>query len=516
MKIFDIFISYRRSDNEFAAKLYEELIKDGYTVFWDEKSLACGRYTEDIKTAIQHCKNFLLLINDDTLDRSYNDPNDWIVEEVAEALKNNKNIVPLFIGKLKTFPKVLPQKINVLSNYNGITEFTYQNSDFMKQLEMKFLKNDDLYSNIEDFEIDGTRLVKCKRQTLHVTIPKGIEVICEGAFAECTKINEVVFNEELIEIQAHAFQRGRNIEYIKLPERLKYIGKQAFYRCQGLKSIKISSSVEVIESQAFAFCDAIKEITLGKNLKEIDVTAFEDCIKLESIKVDKDNTSFTADKGVLYNKNKSVLLKVPLSTKGEFVVPQSVEVIGDYALSGTKIHRITINKPLVAIQKYAFFNSSVEQIVYPFDIGMINIDKLAFVGSDNIVDNPFKERIEEEPGRSMPIFRSVPYEHIIVKTSFESEEEAYNMIKMLLERRLIVSGQIKEHQAVYTWDGAISNEREYELLCFTRGSLYGLVEHFIVAHHSYECPEILCLPIIDVYKDFGEWINQGTKYGGIK
>ena len=37
----------------------------------------------------------------------------------------------------------------------------------------------------------------------------------------------------------------------------------------------------------------------------------------------------------------------------------------------------------------------------------------------------------------------------LIKTTFESEEEAVNMAKMLLNKNLIVSGQIKEMRSLY-------------------------------------------------------------------
>lgn len=100
--------------------------------------------------------------------------------------------------------------------------------------------------------------------------------------------------------------------------------------------------------------------------------------------------------------------------------------------------------------------------------------------------------------------------YVIVKTSFESKDEACSMLKSLLKKNLIASGQMKEQRSIYKWNGEICDEKEIELLCFTRGKLYNRVKEYISANHSYECPEILCLPITDASDSFGEWIDELT------
>lgn len=513
MKVFDVFISYRRVDSEIAERLYEELHHSGFVVFWDKESLENGLFGDDIRTAIRNCEHFLLLMNDDTLDRCFNDSEDWIMQEVSEAISKKKNIIPLFIGSTSRFPEQLPDKIKSLGAYNGIPEFDCDDDNSMKQLVTKFLKNGDVYSQDDYFEINGDTLTRCTHPTLKVMIPSGVRVIGKEAFADCTMIQEVHFDTELEEIGESAFQRCRNLEYIDLPPHLKSVRKKAFYRCHHLKAINLSESIEEIEEQAFAFCNSVREVRLDKKLCNIDVTAFEECTKLKTIVIDPSNQLYSSGDGVLFNKDKTSLLKFPAAKQGTYKVPVSVKKIGKYAFANSSISKIVFTSELMEIEKYAFLDSSVKIIEYPFSAHMTTVDRLSFSGCDSLAENPF-EIIREDSNEDTNIKeRLVLYEYVIVKTSFESEEEAYNMIKMLLERELIVSGQIKEHRAVYKWDGGISDEKEIELLCFTRGILYNKVEEYILEHHSYDCPEILCIPIINTSVAFGKWINEGTRCG---
>ena len=98
----------------------------------------------------------------------------------------------------------------------------------------------------------------------------------------------------------------------------------------------------------------------------------------------------------------------------------------------------------------------------------------------------------------------------LIKTTFESEEEAIKMAKMLLDKKLIVSGQIKEMRSLYVWKDELCDEKELELTCFTESRLYKEVEEFINSRHSYELCQIICIPITDISKGFGNWISSYT------
>lgn len=96
----------------------------------------------------------------------------------------------------------------------------------------------------------------------------------------------------------------------------------------------------------------------------------------------------------------------------------------------------------------------------------------------------------------------------LIKTTFESEEEAVKIAKMLLDKKLIVSGQIKEMRSLYMWKDELCDEKEFELTCFTESRLYKEVEEFINSHHSYELCQIICIPITNISKGFGNWISS--------
>lgn len=116
-----VFISYRRQDGFYPAYLlYKELIENGYSVFFDIKSIRRGEFPDIIKYNIENCMDYILIVTKTTFSERIFDENDWIRKEIKIALENNKNIITVFIDS--EMPQNLPADIQRIRNYNGIQQ----------------------------------------------------------------------------------------------------------------------------------------------------------------------------------------------------------------------------------------------------------------------------------------------------------------------------------------------------------------------------------------------------------
>lgn len=116
----DIFISYRREGGEMAAMLiFQALQERGYSVFCDVEVLNAGKFNEALLRNIRACRDFLLVLSPNALDRCA-DPEDWVRKEIAEAISTEKNIVPILMRGF-AFPETLPPEIEALKYYHGLT-----------------------------------------------------------------------------------------------------------------------------------------------------------------------------------------------------------------------------------------------------------------------------------------------------------------------------------------------------------------------------------------------------------
>ena len=118
----DIFISYRRVDGAATAMLlYDILTGKGYRVFLDLNTLKNGNFNDAILQQIKHCKDFIIILSPQALQRL--DDEDWVRKELACALREKKNIIPVMDPRFN-FPDDLPEDIREIRNMNGITIYT--------------------------------------------------------------------------------------------------------------------------------------------------------------------------------------------------------------------------------------------------------------------------------------------------------------------------------------------------------------------------------------------------------
>lgn len=134
---YDIFISYRRDGGvPVAEAIYQNLHSD-YACFLDRESLKNGYFDDEIKSRIKNCTDFIVIISETVFDRC-NEPNDWISCEVEIALKEHKNIIPIFVGTQK-FPDNIPEQLKEIQRYNGI--FWDDEAETLKKLKSFLLSN---------------------------------------------------------------------------------------------------------------------------------------------------------------------------------------------------------------------------------------------------------------------------------------------------------------------------------------------------------------------------------------
>ena len=115
-----------------------------------------------------------------------------------------------------------------------------------------------------------------------VTIPKWIRYIEPNAFANCSKLSHVNFDDEsdLARISSYAFQYCTSLREIKLPNGVVTIHSNAFKRCTALSEITLPASISTIHEKAFQNCTGLTEVTFKGKPEMIAWDAFVGCKKL--------------------------------------------------------------------------------------------------------------------------------------------------------------------------------------------------------------------------------------------
>lgn len=118
-----------------------------------------------------------------------------------------------------------------------------------------------------------------------LVIPATITKIGAAAFANCTMLEEVVFEEgsALEEIPQGMFGFDESLTKITLPNSVKSIGYRAFLDCKNLAEVILPENLKTITGGAFEECYALSRITLPEGLESIGSLAFYYCALTEIV-----------------------------------------------------------------------------------------------------------------------------------------------------------------------------------------------------------------------------------------
>lgn len=203
-----------------------------------------------------------------------------------------------------------------------------------------------------DFQLDGTTLVKYTGTASAVSVP-----------------------DEVKKIGAEAFNGNTEITSVKLPKGLESIGYGAFGSCTSLKTVQIPDSVTSVGGGAFAGCTSLGTVSFGSGVKELGTGVFAGCTSLKTIKVNKGNTAFKVEKGVLYDSDMTKVYQYcPGRTESLYTMPDTVKEIVKYAFWGCEnLETVVLNSDISMISGYAFSNcSSLKEIQVPYSVKTIS------------------------------------------------------------------------------------------------------------------------------------------------
>ena len=102
-------------------------------------------------------------------------------------------------------------------------------------------------------------------------------------------------------------------------------------------------------------------------------------------------------------------------------------------------------------------------------------------------------------------------DYCVVLTTAANADEAARLADGLVAARLAACVQSQPINSTYVWEGAVQHDAEVLLLIKTRSDAYAAIEAFIREHHSYDVPEIICLPVTAGSSDYLGWISQTLK-----
>ena len=103
-------------------------------------------------------------------------------------------------------------------------------------------------------------------------------------------------------------------------------------------------------------------------------------------------------------------------------------------------------------------------------------------------------------------------EVLLVLTNLPDRDSAQRVAEALIENRSAACVNILAAcTSVYRWQGKIESASEIPLLIKTTRTAYPRLEATIRAHHPYELPEIIAVPIDMGFPGYLQWVAQETQ-----
>lgn len=239
-----------------------------------------------------------------------------------------------------------------------------------------------------------------------VRLPKTVTAIADGAFYGCTKLKYAELSDALTDLGQSAFYQCSVLEAIHLPEKIKSIPNSCFAYCTALREITWPSALETIEAQAFYgsqnmpelilpetviaigdmafyYWNQITTVTLPASVKTLGSYVFDGCDALTEICVADDNTAYCDMDGVLFDHEKTTLIKYPSGKKDSaYTVPDGVAILEGWSFIGaTALKQIDLNDVTQIGEEAFYFCTALEQITLPMTLETLEQATFAYCSS---------------------------------------------------------------------------------------------------------------------------------------
>jgi len=99
--------------------------------------------------------------------------------------------------------------------------------------------------------------------------------------------------------------------------------------------------------------------------------------------------------------------------------------------------------------------------------------------------------------------------HIVIFITAPNKKEARKIASGLVKNKLVPCVNIIDKiESIFFWDKKINRAKEVLLIAKSRKDKFKKIVKFVKANHSYQVPEIICLPIVSGLASYLRWMDD--------
>jgi len=159
------------------------------------------------------------------------------------------------------------------------------------------------------------------------------------------------------------YEYQESINTIIMENGVTSIGNYAFYGCYYLHSVILNNIISIGNS-AFQHCYSLVSIIIPQSITSIGTRVFWGCDSLTSIDVESNNINYSSENGVLFDKEKTIIIKYPAGkTSTTYIIPNTVTTIGETAFSLCySLSSVIIPNSTTTIEQEAFSDNGLTSV----------------------------------------------------------------------------------------------------------------------------------------------------------
>lgn len=234
---------------------------------------------------------------------------------------------------------------------------------YLNGTDVNFLREmagSDSYGNktvgiLETLDISGCTIVSGGRSYYKSCYTENFK-ISDYMFYNCKVLVNLMLPDNTTTIEDYAFADCDRLSIISIPNDVKSFGNQSFRNDISLQRIPMSKSLTSIGDMAFMGCNGISDITLPLNVKIIGTGIVKDCYNISKIDVERGNSNFASQDGVLYTYSLDELLIFPANHNStNYTVTNGTQKIASDAFVNAKnLNHVILPQSLQSIGRDAF------------------------------------------------------------------------------------------------------------------------------------------------------------------